>query len=78
MKASCFNCIHCDVCRLQGPLFEEMPKLLDFDKPGGSEWLTAIFELLASRCRQYKPFKHEAKEQTGQVSDTGKTGDEAI
>jgi len=50
---SCFNCIHLHVCELNRTTFDLLPKFCDFDKPGGAEWLTGLYSLIAQRCKHY-------------------------
>jgi hypothetical protein len=54
-KPSCFNCNHHDPCKLRNDISDTLPRFMDFDRPGASNWLTVIMEAMAERCRYYRP-----------------------
>jgi hypothetical protein len=54
----CSNCIHFNTCKFRIDSYELMMKgFLDFDRPGGGEFLNSFWTIIADRCNHFKENK---------------------
>ena len=54
MERECSTCVHFDVChimKMQPTMF------IDYDAPGGEEWITRFWSIMAERCKLWKDLR---------------------